>query len=172
MRQINACSPGAPYARCYKESNAEGLLYMRTLSPEAAGISGMDKQLPPTEYVQLLIPAWDTCFWRQKSSFIHIYRMTTDQFASTISTKPSIAIATLTPVAKLIIKSRPARSKLLPFEMLFWPIPLIVTHSTSPWTGIYQCILIYYITCLSVIITWLCGFGGKLHQFYHSSGLN
>ena len=40
--------------------------YMRTLASEP-GNSGTDKQLLPIEYcgIQIIIPAWDTCFWRQ-----------------------------------------------------------------------------------------------------------
>ena len=43
-------------------------LYMWTLLPEA-GISGGDKLLHPTVFcgMQLLIPAWDPCFWQQGS---------------------------------------------------------------------------------------------------------
>ena len=46
-------------------------LCIRTLAP-AASISGMDKQLHPTEYcgMQVSIPAWNTCFWLQSP---HIY---------------------------------------------------------------------------------------------------
>ena len=42
--------------------------YMRTLMLKA-GISNRDKLMHPTEYsgMQLFIPAWDTCFWYQRT---------------------------------------------------------------------------------------------------------
>ena len=54
---------------CCKKINSDGyglIDHMGTLSSEA-GISGRDKQQHPTVFcgMQLLIPAWDTCFWWQ-----------------------------------------------------------------------------------------------------------
>ena len=69
---------------------------------QEAGISDRDKQLHPTEYcgVQLLIPAWNTGFWRQSCHIMCGRSICTDPFKTGLELAHHCARARLLSLAR------------------------------------------------------------------------